>query len=157
LRRALYLKDWGPETTFDEWSTAAQNGREYLAEQFVNRVRATLKQGTGAARLAVMSMLAEMGPSSQTTDDTGRPGRDSSTYQIAPRFGPDLAELVRSGDIPGIRETAAQTLGQVFADPQVAVPALSGLLDSRSVAERRMAVKGLAGLMHVAAQLTSGT
>src|SRR5439155_20818958 len=106
------------------------------------------RQGTANARLAVMDMLAEMGPNIGSPDPEDQKG-------IARTFTPDLADVIKNGDTPRARETAARTLGQIFPDPDVATPALRDLYASGNGEERRAAAIGLASMMRTANQLAS--
>jgi HEAT repeat protein len=152
MRRALTLQDWRPEVAATEEPAVAsrQKAQLLLAERFRQAVRQVLKQGTTDARLAVLGMLAEMGPSVTAPDPEDAKG-------IARTFAPDLVEIIKSGDLPSVKEAAARTLGQIFPDPEIAAPALREMLASPSVSERRAAASGLAGLMRTAGQLASKT
>jgi HEAT repeat protein len=149
MRRALALQEWRPEAaSAEETEKAERQAQLLLVERFKKEVRQVLKQGTIDARLAVMVMLAEMGTSIWAPDPEDLNG-------IARTFAADLAEVIKSADTPRIREAAAVTLGQVFPDPDVAVPALGELFASSNVDERRAAASGLANLIRTAADLAS--
>jgi HEAT repeat protein len=142
MRRALGLQEWNTEA-----GGMDEPVRIGLADRFKNEVRRQLKSGPPDIRLAVIDMLAEMGASLRTEQDP---------RGIARALAPELAELVKSGDSPRIREHAARALGLVYPDPKVAVPPLLDLLASVSIAERRTAVDALVSLLRVANQLSSG-
>src|SRR5262249_41254079 len=119
---------------------------EALVDRFTAGLREALRTGAEAGRLAAMGLLAEMGPSIRV-----------GTTPIARTFTADLAELTKNVETPGIREAAARTLGQIFADPDGAVPALRDLLSSHSVANRLAAATGLVNLVRTVAELASRT
>jgi HEAT repeat protein len=150
LRRALVLQEWRPEqeTASDEAALTDRRIRQRLVERFREDVRDRLKRGGTADRLATMSMLAEMGASVRSAKDEDRKG-------VARTFAPDLVDLMKGADTPRAREMAARTLGQIFPDPEAAVPALHSLLDSKVASERRAAAAGLASLTRVAGQLAT--
>jgi HEAT repeat protein len=145
IRRALLLQDWQAEQSAD---LVERRLRQRLAERFREAVRHTLQSGGTTDRLAALSLLADMGASIRTLSDEDRKG-------ITRALAPDLVALIKQGDTPQSRETAARTLGLIFPDPQVAVPALASLLESRSLPDRRAAAVGLAGLTRVATQLVT--
>jgi HEAT repeat protein len=142
MRRALLLYEWPSDQ--DQKRMVELRHRSRLTKRFKQEVRQILQQGTTSRRLAVMTMLAETGTDTRTSEDRIGIGRD---------FGTDLAELIKQENPPSIREAAARCLGQVFPDPDVAAPALRGLLGSRLVTERRAAAKGLGSLVRVVSQL----
>src|SRR5207245_10413843 len=120
------------------WPAPDREALLLLATRFKKEVRQVLRQGTSTNRLAVLVMLAEMGPGIRTPEDQKGIGR---------AFGPDLAELLKQKNPPSIREAAARCLGQVFPDPDLAAASFDKLLRSGSVPERRAAATGLASLM----------
>jgi HEAT repeat protein len=152
MRRALTLQDWRPEVAATEEPAIAgrRQAQLLLVERFKQGVRQVLKQGTTNARIAALDMLAEMGPNVTAPDQEDAKG-------IARTLAPELAELIKSEDIASVKEAAARTLGQIFPDPDRAVPALRDLLASPDLAERRAAARGLAGMMRTVAQLSSKT
>lgn len=151
MRRALTLQEWRPQTggLFGEAPVSPERpAHQVLIERFKEAAHQVLKQGTADERLAVMSMLADMG-----TTISGSAAEDQKG--VARTFAPDLAELIKKGDTPAVREAAARTMGQIFPDPDVAIPALREPLASGDVAERRAAASGLAGIMRTANLLAS--
>jgi hypothetical protein len=153
MRRALALQDWRPEVAATEEPAMAgrHQAQLLLVERFKKDVRQILKQGGIDTRLAALDMLAEMGPSVTAPDTEDARG-------IARTFAPELVELIKSGDTPpSIKEAAARSLGQIFPDPDIAVPAFQQLLASPRADERRAAADGLGGLMRTAGQLAAKT
>jgi HEAT repeat protein len=147
MRRALALQEWHTETGgSDELAVAERQALLLLVERFKKEVHRVLKQGTTDGQLAVMVMLAEMGPSIRAPEDP---------KGLARTFAPDLADLMKGEAPPAVKEAAARTLGQIFPNPDVAIPALRDLFASRNGNERRAAASGLAGLMRTAGQLAS--
>jgi HEAT repeat protein len=119
-----------------------------LADRFKKEARRLLNKGPADVRVAVMDMLAEMGPSLRSAQDPNG---------IAGALAPELADLVKNGDAPRIRAQAARTLGLIFPDPAVAVPPLLGLVASSDLQERRAAANALVNLLRVTNELSSGT
>jgi hypothetical protein len=153
MRRALGLPEWRTETgDADDLASGDRQALLLLIERFKKDVRQVLKQGTPEARLVVMDMLAEMGPSVafRTSKDA-----KSDEKGIARTFTAELADLIKRGDTPSVRRSAARALGQIFPDPDVAVSALGDLFASRNVEDRRAAAGGLVGVMRTASQLAS--
>jgi HEAT repeat protein len=147
MRRALALREWSPNVADPDEGRSKAKAQALLVDRFKQDVRQALKQGTTNTRLAVLDMLAEMGPSITTPEDT---------KGIARVFAPEVAELIKSPDTPpSVKEAAARALGQIFADPGIAVPALQELLASPRLGERRAAVNGLLGLIRTVAEVAS--
>jgi HEAT repeat protein len=114
-----------------------------VSTRFEQIVHDVLHKGDTAARLAVMNMLCEIGRTVHV------PGSNQGFARV---FARDLAQCARQDDL-SVREAAARTLGQISPDPKVAVPALSGLLDSKDLSVRLAAIEGLVSLVHIASQL----
>jgi HEAT repeat protein len=147
IRRALALQDWNADVGGgDELAVAQRQAFLHLVARFKKEAHRVLKEGSTDARLAVMLMLAEMGPAVRAPEDP---------KGIARTFAPDLVELVKSDAEPAVKETAVRTLGQIFPSPDVAMLGLNNLLASGNSEERRAAANGLAGLMGTAAQIAS--
>lgn len=152
MRRALGLQDWGspaPATAEVAAADRQQQALGLLVDRFKKGVRQVLQHGTTDGRLAVMVMLAEMGPGVRGPNPEDQNG-------IARTFTPDLTALIQDKTTPTIiKDTAARTLGQIFPNPDVALPALRDLYGSTNIQERRAAATGLAGMMRTAGQLAS--
>ena len=142
MRRALALQDWSSDVIGTEPSYTA------LADRFKKEARRLLKNGTVDIRLAVMDVLAEMGPSLRSSQDPNG---------IAGALAPELADLVKNGATPRIRAQAARALGLIFPDPGVAVPPLLDLVGSPNLQERRAAATALVNMLRVSNQLSSAT
>jgi HEAT repeat protein len=141
MRRALGLQEWRSELGGTDDPIYAT-----LADRFKQEARRLLKNGSAGVRLAVMDMLAEIGPSLRAPQDP---------RGIAGALAPELADLVKNGDTSRIREQAARALGLVFPDPSVALPPLLDLLASPDFPERRAAANALVDLLRVTNQLSS--
>jgi HEAT repeat protein len=150
MRRALSLQEWGSMLgSPGELGDAERQALRLLVDRFKKGVREVLSHGSTDGRLAAMVMLAEMGPSIRSPNPEDQNG-------IARTFAPDLVALIEKGDTaPIIKETAARTLGLIFPNPDVALPAFRTLYESGKLEERRAAANGLAGLMRTAGQLGS--
>jgi HEAT repeat protein len=143
LCRALVLREWREQDLDERVAAADLANRTTLNVRFDQRVRDVLMRGDAASRLAVMSMLAEIGCSTHTVN---------SKRGIACSFAADLANLTRVGD-SAVREAAAQTLSQINPDAKIAMPAFSGLLDSKELPLRLAAAEGMVRLIRVVVHL----
>src|SRR5207245_1384345 len=103
MRRALTLQEWRAGTGADELNAGSRQALTLLVERFKKDLRGVLKQGSTDGRLAVLDMLAEMGPNLLSPDQEDQRG-------IARTFTADLAELVRSGETAKVRMSAARAL-----------------------------------------------
>jgi HEAT repeat protein len=141
MRRALGLQEWRSEVGGTDEQIYA-----VLADRFKKQAQQLLKNGSPDVRLAVMDMLAEMGPSLRSPQDP---------RGIAGALAPELAELVKNGDTPQLRTHAARALGLVFPDASVALPPLLDMLTSPNISQRRTAANALVDLLRVTNQLSS--
>jgi HEAT repeat protein len=148
MRRALMLNAWRLEEDRDEMAPVDRKVRQALVERLEKQVRSVLKQGNVTDQLAVINIIAEIGPTARSPEDKKGIGRD---------FGPDLAELMKEGHPPAVRAAAARALGQIFPEPKLAGKALGDLLASGDVQERRATAEGLLGLVRVANQLVTSS
>ena len=137
LRRALAAQEWR-EKGNDEQNRIDDDIRNLMIERFAKKVIDALQKDDQIAKLAVMSMLAEIGSNNRLVDDRTR---------IAKIFTPALTKLIRTAGDREIRIAAAQTVSQIGCDPAEAAPALGELLLSKDVGERRAAAEGLAGIL----------
>jgi HEAT repeat protein len=163
LRRALLLQEWPQDEMRgegDELGAVMRKARIQLAERFQAALRRTLKEGDQAARLAAINMIADLG-SSLLAPEQPAVQKGVTTQQLRRLRGPsgglapDLAEMVTRGRTRDDRQAAAYALGQIFPDPNIAVPALKTLLASSDVTERRAAAGGLVGIARVLAELSA--
>jgi HEAT repeat protein len=145
LRRALLLDAWRDEDPDIKLAEADASVRRAIAKRFDQAVRAALRTGMPTSRQAVADMIADVGVTAKGF------GTKSGLMR---EFVPDLVELLKQPEL-GVRQAAARALGQINPDPAVAVPALAGLLDSPSVADRTAAADGLTNLVRNA--VTNGT
>jgi HEAT repeat protein len=137
LRRALAAQEWR-EKGNDDQNRIDGDIRDLMIERFAKKVIDALQSGDQTAKLAVMSMLAEIGSNNRLVDDRTR---------IAKIFTPALTKLIRTAGDREIRIEAARTVSQIGCDPAEAAPALGELLVSKDVGERRAAAEGLAGIL----------
>jgi HEAT repeat protein len=143
LRGALLLREWRQEL---EPSAPDPKYRAQVAALLQQGLRNVLKGNDIPAKLAVMAMLSETAISTRTPDERAGSGRP---------FAKDLVDLALDSPNTKVRQAAAQTLGLIFPDPRIAVPALAQMLSSTNVAERRAAAAGLESLIRVVTQLTT--
>jgi HEAT repeat protein len=137
MRRALAAQEWR-EKGNDEQNRIDGDIRDLMIDRFAKKVIDALQSGDQTAKLAVMSMLAEIGSNNRLVDDRTR---------IAKIFTPALTKLIRTAGDREIRIEAARTVSQIGCDPAEAAPALGELLVSKDVDERRAAAEGLAGIL----------
>jgi HEAT repeat protein len=145
LRRAVVLQDWRDADPNEEVAVVDRVHRAVVLERFARSVRDVLHWGDTTSRLAVLNMLAEVGPS--VRGHSNRKG-------LAGEFASDLVPLLRQSD-SSIREATARTLGHIAPDPQAAVPALGDLLRLGNMFERQAAAEGLTGMVQVVTQLAT--
>src|SRR2546430_1577998 len=77
MRRALALQEWRPQAVGLFGETTASPDRQthlLLVERFKKEARQMLRQSTANGRLAVMGMLAEMGPNIGSPDPEDQKG-----------------------------------------------------------------------------------
>ena len=161
MRRALLLQEWPQEslTAADELGPVEGRVRQKLAHRFRSAVREVLKTGDLTARLAAMNMLADIGATLFTPEQS--PTKRSGVQELqqiragGEGIAPDLVDVVLHGKTREDRETAAYALGMILPDPKIAVPALQTMLGSSDVQERRAATGGLTSLVRVVSQLSS--
>jgi HEAT repeat protein len=145
LRRALVLRDWRDQDQDERVAAVDRSSRLALARRFEQAVRDVLRQGDEVRRLAVLSVLTEIGT---TVHGVG------TSHGIARGFGPDLAELAQHGDA-AVREVAARTLGQIDPEPDIAVAAFRCLLSAEDPSQRLAAADGIVCWMRTMAQLAT--
>jgi HEAT repeat protein len=152
MRRALLLQEWRLDQVDLEVSKVDRKYRDELVLHFQDDVRRVLRQGNA------VDMLAELGSTIRNPEEARGLGPELRQDVLRRFFQDDVADLVRHGKAASVRATAARTLGQIYPDPDVAVPALRSLLEPSHVAEeRRAAAQGLLSLVRVVSLFASGT
>src|SRR5262249_17773686 len=145
MRRALMLTEWRADLGAAEAAASPDSKyRTELVKRAQDAVRQIFRQGNTDERLALMTMLAELG-------STTLRGQGS----IAGQFAQDLVDLIKQSKDLRVRAAAARTLGRILPDPAVAGPALRGLIRSSTVLERRAAARGVLSMMEVIGSLAS--
>ncbi|MFN4259152.1 MAG: HEAT repeat domain-containing protein [Gemmataceae bacterium] len=144
LRQALGLNEWRDEDVNDAIANIDFAVRQELANRLTKQLRWYLEHGGITGQLAAVDMLASMG-----TEVRGIGTRQG----YARKFTPELAKLTRQGE-PVVRAAAARALGQINADPQIAVPALESCFASPNIRLHRAAAVGLDSMMHIVAELS---
>jgi HEAT repeat protein len=141
--RELYLallQEWGDELDREDAAVAIDRAiHEQVANRFARIIRDGLKSGNPDQQFAAANFLAEAGAKIRST---GNPRGLTSS------LAPDLAALLKERK-PGVAESAARALGRINPDPQLAAPALQGLLKTGSASERRAAADALVSLIQV--------
>jgi HEAT repeat protein len=157
LRRALLLQNWQLAQPGEALSDMDRKYRDQVADRFRAEVRRIftgvkqiLQEGDVESQLALLNMLAELAPTAlRAAEEASNLGRG---------FDREVAKLVDEGKTPVVRETAARALGQIFPNPEVAVPSLRQLLQPpHTVAERQAAAFGLQSLIRVVTLLATGS
>src|SRR5262249_38841759 len=119
---------------------------EKIPNRFTGIVQNGPKTGKPDQEIPAPNFLAEAGVKNR---GTGTPRGLTST------FAPDLGALAKEKK-PEVVESAARALGRTNPDPQLAVPALQGILESGTVLERRAAADALVSLVQVVELLSKG-
>ncbi len=145
LARTLILREWRDDDQDRRLAVVDRPNRLNLARRFEQAVRDVLRRDDEASRLAVLSMLAEMGT---TTHGVG------TKHGIARPFGPDLVELTWHGGAD-VGALALRTLGQIDPESEVALSAFSGPLSGEDVTLRLAAADGLVSWIRTLAQLAT--
>src|SRR5579871_4465798 len=145
LARALVLREWRDQDQDHRVAAIDLPNRIALAGRFEHAVREVLHQGDNSSRLAVLSLLAEMGTK---THGVG------TKHGIARGFGPDLLQLVRSRETQ-LSATALRTLGQIDPGADVALTAFSAVLSAEDPNLRLAAADGLVCWIRWQAQLAT--
>jgi HEAT repeat protein len=152
MHRAFVLQEWSEEQSTggtpsalgrDEFYAADLENKIQLAKRLQGEVRKTLRQGGPIAQLATIRMIGDLAASAI---------KYGARRNLVQAFAADLVGVMKSADSPAVREAAARTLGAVFADPRVAVPALSDLLRTGNDREREAAAAGLLELVQGSAR-----
>src|SRR5207248_4217077 len=137
LRRALMLQEWRDDDHDQKVAVIDRSNRLGAARRFEQAVRDMLEHGDEAGRLAVLSMLAEIGT---TVHGVG------TRHGIARDFAPDLVGLIKQGG-PTCCAAALRTLGQIDPEPEIALPCFSASFSSADVNQRLAAADGLVAWM----------
>jgi HEAT repeat protein len=136
LRDALLLRDWRDTDPDPTLAGIDQLARTELLARFEQAVHQALERDEVTGQMAAAGLLADLASSIQ----------ENSLYSWSLRsFGPDLVRLVASTN-PALASVAARALGRIDAEPDLAIGALSKLLESEVMLARRGAAAGLAGL-----------
>jgi HEAT repeat protein len=138
LRRAVTLTEWRDRHPDPALAAVDAANRAAVTERFAREVREVLARPDPAAAGVGVDVLAEMGAAARAA---GEPP------DLTRPFAPDLARLAGGNAAPRLRAAAARALGQVGADPALAVPVFEELLRAREPGLRRAAADGLAGLV----------
>ncbi len=139
--RELYLalrQEWRDEMERDEEVSKIDLAlHQQVEDRFRQMIRESLQSGQPGRQIAAADWLGEIGVKVRATET--RRGLTST-------FAADLAGLLRDKN-PAVVESAAKALGHVNPDPQVAAPALQGLLQTGTAWEKRAAADGLVSLI----------
>jgi HEAT repeat protein len=146
MRRALVLTEWkdtlGSPRTIQEID---QFYRTKLGHNFKDALNLAVDKGDTTSRLAVATMLGEIGASVRALTPTDLSGFGRELAPILIRLTTDRDAMVRA--------TAARALGRVNPMPGPAAAALKTLLEKGTVAQRRAAADGLVNLVLVPSSL----
>jgi HEAT repeat protein len=145
LSQAAVLREWRDEDVDERVAAVDRGHRAVLLRRFEQAVRDVFARGDVRSQVAVADLIGYLGVQARA------PG---TRHSIGYPFGPDLARLVRSGE-PAIRAAAAEALGRIHPDLEIALPALGSLLEAPDAAERLAATRALVSLVQVVSQLNS--
>lgn len=143
LGRALLLSGWRDADPSPEAAHADARQRAALARRFEEAVGADLRGGDDATRLAAVRALLAVATADRDVVHARHMGR---------AFGADLAVVTRDGPV-GLRLAAAEALGRINPDPDVAAPACDALLRASDPALRVAGARALAALTRTASNL----
>jgi hypothetical protein len=132
LRQALGLtQEWEGDHT-----EAGELVRKEIGKRLEDTLRGILKTGDATSKLAVVSLIGDMGTLIRGTDPA-----DGASYSR--RFTQDLAALTAPGNDRILREAAARALGKILPDSKIANDALGKLLEDPDAGLRRAAAAGI--------------
>jgi HEAT repeat protein len=138
MRRALAAQEWRLEKGLDDKAAVDEKVREVLIQRFAAMVIDTLDNGSLDAKLATLTMLAELGENNRIVDDRKR---------VARVFTPVLTKMIKTAPSPIVRDAAARSVSRLGCDPDLAAPVLGELLRSKLVSDRRAAADGLGSIL----------
>jgi HEAT repeat protein len=147
MRRALALREWRDQEAEGEVPAVDRRNRSVLVERFEQAVREVLRQGDSTSRLAMLSIVSDVGSTMRC------PGNRNC---LAAAFAPDLATLLMAGD-PRVREAACRTLGLINPDPRVVVSAITRPLHAKETSERVAASEALTSLILCVTRLATAS
>ncbi len=140
VRRALMLSEWQDPGIGGADAQVDAVNRRFLVELFLRQLHEVLKNGDAVSANLVMDLVCE------TAAELRKQGE--GVGMLRP-LGIDLAGLTRRGG-PGVRARAARVLGQIAAEPTVALTAFADLLRDRDPVLRQAAVDGLEEMLAAA-------
>jgi HEAT repeat protein len=158
-RKALTLDGWRDQDPDDAVAAVDRGVRQELIDSLSDKLRALLKDGSPPAKLAAITLIAEVGMtvrSGAAPKDLKLSDEERARWArggLARQFGPDLIALLRDRNST-VSEFAARALGRINPDPEAATKALGQLLTNGMVAERRAAAEGLLNMLQSLLQVT---
>jgi HEAT repeat protein len=144
LRRAVMLRDWRDDELEIPLATIDGSVRLELLNRLGKGIRSQLKAAKADERLTAVILIGQMGVQVRDSEQAGG---------FARSFTPDLVAVMQNDKESAVREAAARNLGQINADPALAVPALQQALTRGPPGLRRAAAEGLARLPMMANSL----
>lgn len=148
LRRALALDEWKEEEgqgRDDALRLIDLQKRQEVGTRLQTAVRAVVAAGQVNSRLALASMIAEMGPAVRSLQPADRGG-------FARSLTPEVIQLAQDRDL-AVRLQGLRALGTINADPKLALPVFQKVLTTDVPEARTIASQSLAQLMRVTGQL----
>jgi HEAT repeat protein len=145
LHRAFVLHEWRDLDVAEPIARCDQACRSFLAHRLETEVRETLRKGDTLNRLAIVSMLGEMGASTRAV------GSRTSYTRI---FTNDLCPLT-TDDNHELRAAAARALGLINPEPDRAVAALDRMLSGAERSDKLAAADALINLLRTMVELTA--
>jgi HEAT repeat protein len=138
----LMLSEWRDNDQTDlEQAKVDQFVRASIGERLQKRLHDVVVQGSTESRMAVAKLIGEIGTSIRAL-----PLDDKSGF--AGSMAPDLVILMGT-DNPALRQAAARALGKIDPEPVNAVKALSQMMQSNNVNDRRAASEAMLEMVKV--------
>jgi HEAT repeat protein len=145
LGQALLLQEWHIEDQDERVARINQSMRTLVVQKFDASARAILRNGSPRAKEAVARLIGELGVDVR--------GIGSNWGGAMRPLAPPVAALLVKGDEAG-RAAAAEALGRINAEADIAVPALSRALTDDRTPVRRAAAAAFAAWIKKATQLS---
>jgi HEAT repeat protein len=147
MRRALSLSEWKDQDirVNQKLSQVDQEVRAVIGKKIEQIIEQMVEKGSPTDQVAVATMIGEIGPKIRSV-------KPNDFHGFARELTPYLVALSKSQDSQ-VRQAAGRALGNINPDPASAISALSALLKSPVVEDRRAASEALGELVRNVAQL----
>jgi HEAT repeat protein len=149
MARALLLQEWRVEGLADPVADVDREVRDSLADRFIAGLKDVLAKGTAAQRMAACELISNTATAARPPGGGGF--RTGFLRQRLAGLAPDLAKLTNDPE-PGVVQFAARAIGNIQADPKLAVGTLERLIKTGTPVVRAAAADALVNLVTVIAQ-----